>query len=460
MPDYTFGGGDTIALNPATGLIEPNGVLTPYALSDPGHTTPLTVRSPSGIPMTTISTGPLGHVEEFVHDEPRLRLVSGGVEVVVTSIDGLLADALAAREAAESAVEQVRGLIESGGGGGGGGVSRHGALSQLDADDHPQYLTAARGDQRYPSGAAVAEAITTAKAQVLEEAIVRGNHRGLQSMSSIEGLQAALDAKAAALVVSSVEEVPAGTPVNTLIVVPTVASYGPAPTVLGSSSSSSAAAGATLVVTIPTTGTPGAGDMVIVALTTMSSVISQAWTPPDSTWTLLSPALVDLGGGQNQNTRITAIYGKRLTGAPAASYTFTSPGSDSQRRIATAVVVRDVDQTTPVASASSLVGINGTGTTDIALPALGAARPRTLQLTWAWSNGSQTDDFATLPVPSPSMTQVVAETLPATGTASRTQLVAWRRENATSGPVPSIALDFTARSQRGGFSLVLNPEVA
>ena len=33
--------------------------------------------------------------------------------------------------------------------GGGGGVTDHGALTGLDQDDHPQYLTAARGDARY-----------------------------------------------------------------------------------------------------------------------------------------------------------------------------------------------------------------------------------------------------------------------------------------------------------------------
>jgi hypothetical protein len=38
----------------------------------------------------------------------------------------------------------------SGGGGGGGGVTDHGALTGLGDDDHTQYLTAARGDIRYP----------------------------------------------------------------------------------------------------------------------------------------------------------------------------------------------------------------------------------------------------------------------------------------------------------------------
>lgn len=40
--------------------------------------------------------------------------------------------------------------------GGGGGVSDHGALTGLDDDDHPQYLTRARGDALYSGGAAAA----------------------------------------------------------------------------------------------------------------------------------------------------------------------------------------------------------------------------------------------------------------------------------------------------------------
>lgn len=43
-------------------------------------------------------------------------------------------------------------LVGGSGGGGGGGVSDHGMLVGLEDDDHPQYLTAARGDIRYVQG--------------------------------------------------------------------------------------------------------------------------------------------------------------------------------------------------------------------------------------------------------------------------------------------------------------------
>lgn len=58
-------------------------------------------------------------------------------------------------------------------GGGGGGVTDHGALTGLADDDHPQYLTAARGDARYYTQAAVdaglsAKADSTAVTTALE----------------------------------------------------------------------------------------------------------------------------------------------------------------------------------------------------------------------------------------------------------------------------------------------------
>jgi hypothetical protein len=51
------------------------------------------------------------------------------------------------------AVQFVGGGASSGGGGGEGGVTDHGALSGLGDDDHPQYLTAGRGDVRYVTAA-------------------------------------------------------------------------------------------------------------------------------------------------------------------------------------------------------------------------------------------------------------------------------------------------------------------
>lgn len=110
MTDYIFDG--IVALNPATGLPEPNGTGQVYALADTGLTTPLTVRSLSGITTTTVTSGPLGAVTVFVtEDHPRVRWVSGGQQIVLTSFDGLLADAIAARQAAIGALTELQAFV-------------------------------------------------------------------------------------------------------------------------------------------------------------------------------------------------------------------------------------------------------------------------------------------------------------------------------------------------------------
>ena len=70
----------------------------------------------------------------------------------------------------------------------GGGVTDHGDLEGLADDDHPQYLTEDRGDDRYD--------LTGAAAAAQAFAIQRANHSGVQAIATIIGLQAALDAKA------------------------------------------------------------------------------------------------------------------------------------------------------------------------------------------------------------------------------------------------------------------------
>ncbi|QNH62203.1 hypothetical protein [Hymenobacter sediminicola] len=64
-----------------------------------------------------------------------------------------------------------------------GGVSDHGVLQGLGDDDHPQYFNAAR--------------LTQVLATANEANRNRANHTGRQDISTIEGLQAVLDGKAA-----------------------------------------------------------------------------------------------------------------------------------------------------------------------------------------------------------------------------------------------------------------------
>jgi len=90
-----------VAINPDTNLPEPNGAGQVYALADESLTTPLTVTDLSGAPMTGVNSGPLGLVQTFVHPtEARVQWVSGGVRVVLSSLDGLIAAVAAAQGAA------------------------------------------------------------------------------------------------------------------------------------------------------------------------------------------------------------------------------------------------------------------------------------------------------------------------------------------------------------------------
>ena len=106
-------------------------------------------------------------------------------------------------------------------GGGGGGTSDHGALTGLADDDHTQYHNDARGDARYSQlghthsnattsvdgfmsaadktkldGIAAGATANSSNATLLN----RNNHTGTQGISTVNGLQTALDGKQATLV--------------------------------------------------------------------------------------------------------------------------------------------------------------------------------------------------------------------------------------------------------------------
>jgi hypothetical protein len=119
------------------------------------------------------------------------------------------AAAIAAQTAADEAdagVKTVNGVGPDASGNvavaGGGGVSSHSALSNLSSDDHPQYLTNARGDSRYYPRATVDTMVNNAAAQNSAADRSRSNHTGTQAISTVAGLQAALDNLGGAAVTS------------------------------------------------------------------------------------------------------------------------------------------------------------------------------------------------------------------------------------------------------------------
>jgi hypothetical protein len=130
------------AVDPLTGELAKSATLTPYAPSDTGFTTPLTLKDPSGLPVSVVRTNYLGLTETVTStDEPVLILKSGSFTTSIESPTGMLAAteaALALVQAAgviaEQAVEgTVRfvdgnppdedGNVNSSGGGGGSTVT-------------------------------------------------------------------------------------------------------------------------------------------------------------------------------------------------------------------------------------------------------------------------------------------------------------------------------------------------
>lgn len=97
----------------------------------------------------------------------RVRLLEDG-RVVAAGMISWLADS--GWTGATQQVQRYTVVVVAGGGGGGAGVTDHGALTGLMDDDHPQYLTAARGDARYVTPAGQAAAISAGDSATLSSA--------------------------------------------------------------------------------------------------------------------------------------------------------------------------------------------------------------------------------------------------------------------------------------------------
>jgi hypothetical protein len=91
-------------------------------------------------------------------------------------------------------------------GGGSGGATAHAELSGLANDDHPQYLTQARGDARYDTTAEVDGKISSAVAANSSGDRSRANHTGTQTQSTVTGLVTALTSRAEVVSVTTGSE--------------------------------------------------------------------------------------------------------------------------------------------------------------------------------------------------------------------------------------------------------------
>lgn len=202
-----------------------------------GTTTKLTLLDVDGFALANpITITPLGTTPTFytVETATQADLVSGTTRLPIWSPQGLeeaaatsAAAAQVSAEAASLAEARVEQLIDEGGAGGGGGTSDHGQLAGLEDDDHPQYLTSGRAMLLFPTPSTVDGKIAQAIATSSQADRDRANHFGTQSIASVFGLGqrlADLDTKVAAaasggaLVLSTTDPVPPGTPAGTLII--------------------------------------------------------------------------------------------------------------------------------------------------------------------------------------------------------------------------------------------------
>lgn len=202
----------------------------------------------------------------------------------------------------------------------------------------------------------------------------------------------------------------------------------------------------------------GGGDVLVVFLHSQSSTVNEEWVAPDTTWKRVSPVLVQLSGGQNTETRITSVFAKVLTGAPdPGGYTFTSPNSNGQRRIAMTSVIRGAYAHNPVQAWTSIVGINSAGDFDVTLPSLNTLCINTLELVYAFSNMATGTDPSLNPTMTPTLTlQSSANVTGTNGSAS--QVTLYTRVVPAQGATGTVLADFTSRAQRAVLGVLLQPD--
>lgn len=211
--------GPFIALDPTQAPTVAKGAAgKAYAVGDEAFLTPLPMTDLSGLPLTDALSDATGLVQAFqVAGHAEIVWVSGGYKVPRGSFQGVqdVAETSAAssaesataaglaQQAAETAQQTVEDLLA---GGGGGGVSSHSLLSNLGADDHPQYFNQQRGDARYYQKGQVDQAITQANVASSAADRDRTNHTGTQAITTVNGLSSALGARLRVVTVSTGNE--------------------------------------------------------------------------------------------------------------------------------------------------------------------------------------------------------------------------------------------------------------
>lgn len=218
MPDFIYR--PQAAIN-AEGELVTDAAGAVYAITDTNFVTPLVVRDLAGLTSATIEVSGIGQTRTFILDRPEVWWKSGQyichLFSVTSMVENTAAAALAAQTAqvaAESAPATAAEHSVPGGGSAGqvltkessadgdiawrspasgGGTASHGSLSGLGNDDHTQYLNNDRGDARYYTKAEVDTRTAAAAGANSTADRSRTNHTGTQAISTITGLQTALD---------------------------------------------------------------------------------------------------------------------------------------------------------------------------------------------------------------------------------------------------------------------------
>lgn len=200
MPWITFG---PFVAYDAAGGIASNAVGKLYDVNDTTFSTPLVVQDASGVPIPDVTATADGVVSPFrLEDRTEAYWRSGSYTVYVQSLTGVR-EQLTALDVELNTIttdatnlgQRVTALeARPTGGTGGGGVTDHGALSGLADDNHPHYLTSARGDARYYTRAQADAATTSAVTTSSTGDRNRANHTGTQAISTVSNLETRLTA--------------------------------------------------------------------------------------------------------------------------------------------------------------------------------------------------------------------------------------------------------------------------
>lgn len=224
MVDYNHG--PQTAVDITTGNVVQSSGLSGHVYATEAdaqaETNALTVVIAGGVSTTDIPVSSFGQTAQFVTQYRRVWWRSGTFIVQLISFDGVLEGLDAAAGAVLSVdgnLPDATGNATSDGGGGGGGTTDHGALSGLDGDDHPQYMTAERGDARWMTAGTASSLVANSVAAAEPGNRNRENHFGVQPISSISNLESRLAALEAGggggsgiLLLAEGAEPPLGTP--------------------------------------------------------------------------------------------------------------------------------------------------------------------------------------------------------------------------------------------------------